>query len=146
MFVEQMLAPAGERLAVIEAGAAVREAADLLGKPHTDLVVVCDCEDMVGVVTKTDIVGQIGQCLGRACEARVDNIMTRDVVYCRANELLHDVWMVMKERGLQRIPVLDQGRKPIGVIYMRDALQCLLAESESEDELLRDYISGVGYR
>ena len=71
--------------------------------------------------------------------------MTRDVTYCRANELLRDVWSMMKERGLQRIPVLDGARSRIGVIYTRDALQNLLGEAENEDELLRDYIAGVGY-
>ncbi len=71
--------------------------------------------------------------------------MTRDVAYCRANELLRNVWSVMKERGLQRIPFLDDARSPIGVIYTRDALQNLLGEAENEDELLRDYIAGVGY-
>ena len=39
--------------------------------------------DMVGVLTKTDIVGQIGRCMGSGCTARVDSIMTRDVTYCR---------------------------------------------------------------
>ena len=51
--------------------------------------------------------------------------MTRDVTYCRANDLLRDVWSMMKERGLQRIPVLDGARSRIGVIYTRDALQNL---------------------
>ena len=54
-------------------------------------------------------------------------------------------WSMMKERGLQRIPVLDGARSRIGVIYTRDALQNLLGEAENEDELLRDYIAGVGY-
>ena len=43
---------------------------------------------MVGVLTKTDIVGQISRCMGSGCTARVDSIMTRDVTYCRANEVL----------------------------------------------------------
>ena len=72
--------------------------------------------------------------------------MTRDVTYCRASEFLHDVWSTMKERGLQRIPVLDRARRPIGIIYARDALQVLLGEVENEGELLRDYIMGVGYQ
>jgi CBS domain-containing protein len=51
MFIEQMLSRARERLATIGAGARVREAADLMLKPHTDLVVVCDYDGgMVGVV------------------------------------------------------------------------------------------------
>jgi CBS domain-containing protein len=52
----------------------------------------------------------------------------------------------MRERGLQRVPVLDEGRRPLGIIYAREALQALLSEAENEEELLRDYVSGMGYR
>ena len=109
MIVKNILPRALERLAVIEAEAPVREAAALMSKPHTDLIVVCDHGDMVGVLTKTDIVGQIGRCVGAGCMARVDSIMTRDVTYCRTHEVLLDVWSVMRERGLQRVPILDEG-------------------------------------
>lgn len=146
MIVKNILPRALERLAVIEAGAPVREAAALMSNPHTDLIVVCDHGDMVGVLTKTDIVGQISRCIGSGCTARVDSIMTRDVTYCRTQEALLDVWSLMKERGLQRVPILDEARRPLGIIYAREALQALLTESENEDELLRDYIAGVGYR
>jgi CBS domain-containing protein len=103
MLVKQMLPRVRERFAVIEAEAPVREAAYLMSKPHTDLVVVCSHGDMVGVVTKTDIVRQISRCTGFGCTTRVESVMTRDVTYCRANELLRDVWSVMKERGLPRL-------------------------------------------
>ena len=65
MFAEQMLPRARERLATIGGAAPVKDAAELMSKPHTDIVVVCG-EDggMVGVVTKTDIVGQITRCIG----------------------------------------------------------------------------------
>jgi CBS domain-containing protein len=147
MFVEQMLPRARERLATISGAAPVKDAAALMAKPHTDLVVVCG-EDggMVGVVTKTDIVAQITRCIGGGCIARVDAIMTQDVVSCRSDEPLQGIWSVMKARGLQRIPVLDGNRKPVGIIYARDALQCLLGEVEGEETLLRDYVMNVGYQ
>jgi CBS domain-containing protein len=146
MIVKNILPSAIERLAVIEAQAPVRDAAALMSKPHTDLIVVCDHGDMVGVLSKTDIVGEIGRCMGAGCTARVDSIMTRDVTYCRPHEILLDVWSVMRQRGLQRVPILDEARRPLGIIYAREALQALLSEAENQDELLRDYISGVGYR
>jgi len=146
MIVRNILPRALERLAVIEAEAPVKDAAALMSKPHTDLIVVCDHGDMVGVLTKTDIVGQIGRCTGAGCIAKLDSIMTRDVTYCRTHEVLLDVWSVMRQRGLQRVPILDEARRPLGIIYAREALQALLSESENEDELLRDYISGGGYR
>lgn len=146
MFVENMLPRALARLALIDVEAPVRAAADLMAKPHTDIVVVCDHGEMVGVVTKTDIVGQISRCIGAGCIARVDSIMTRDVTHCRATDLLYDVWSLMNRHGFQRIPVLGEGRKPIGVIYTRDALQNLLDEVENDGQLLRGYIFGVGYQ
>src|SRR5665213_1825167 len=121
MIVRNILPRALERLAVIEAGAPVKEAAALMSKPHTDLIVVCDHGDMVGVLTKTDIVGQISRCMGSGCTARMDSIMTRDVSYCRTHEALLDVWSLTSERGLQRVPTLDEARRPLGVIYAREA-------------------------
>jgi hypothetical protein len=31
--------------------------------------------------------------------------MTRDVTYCPTHEALLDVWSLMSERGLQRVPI-----------------------------------------
>jgi CBS domain-containing protein len=146
MIVENILPRAHERLAVIQSKAPVKEAAALMSEPHTDLVVVCDHGAMVGVLTKTDIVGQIGRCMGAGCTARVDSIMTRNVTSCRAHEILLDVWSTMREQGLQRVPILDEARRPLGIIYAREALQALLSEAKNEEELLRDYVFGIGYR
>lgn len=147
MLGDAMLLRARERLATIVAGATLQDAAEVMSKPHTDLAVACDCEGrMVGVLTKTDIVRRIGLCGGVSCAFRVDAIMTRNVASCRADVVLHEVWLMMEERGLQRIPVLDEDGRPIGIIYARDALQFLLGEVEDEEALLRDYVTGVGYR
>jgi CBS domain-containing protein len=147
MFVEKMLHKARERLVVIEAGATVRQAAELMSKPHVALIVVIVPDGrMVGVVTKTDLVAQMGRCGGGACNDRVDTIMTRDVLSCRANELLHDVWLVIKSRDLLRLPVLDADARPIGILYARDALPVLLTEAEDEEKMLRDYVMNVGYQ
>jgi len=146
MFVEQMLVTARDRLVKVDVHAPIKAVAALMAEPHTDLVVVCEAGVLAGVVTKTDIVAQISRCGGGACMERVETIMTRDVVSCRPNDLLAELWAVMKAQGLQRIPIIDPDRVPLGIIYARDALQNMLGEVENEDQLLRDYIGGVGYR
>lgn len=143
MFVEKILPQVCERLAVIKAGASIKDAADLLAVPHTDLVVVCREGAVVGVVTKSDIIVQVSR--GAALDAAIDTIMTCDVALCRPADALLDVWQTMKARGVQRIPVVDQNLNPIGIVYARDALQGLWNEVEIDDELLREFISGVGY-
>lgn len=144
MLVEKILPQVCERLAVIKAGASVRDAADLLAVPHTDLVVVCREGVVVGVVTKSDIIVQVSR--GSALDVAVDTIMTCDVAFCRSTDPLLDVWQTMKERGFQRVPVVDQNHNPVGIVYARDALKGLWHEVEIDDELLREFISGVGYR
>lgn len=71
--------------------------------------------------------------------------MTRTVILCRLSDLLHDVWSIMKERGLKNIPVVGQDSRPIGVINARDVLEVLLEEVEYEELLLREYVTCVGY-
>lgn len=67
VFVEQLLPEARARLVMIKDDAPGFEAARLL-RAGTDLVVVCGhAGDVVGVITKTDVVACISECAGAAC-------------------------------------------------------------------------------
>ena len=147
MLVSQMIGKARERLATIRWDSPVRTAAALMSKPHVELVVVCDSHGkMVGVLAKTDIVGQISSCAGNSCITGVDAIMTRQVVACRERDWVEDAWARMKEHGLPRLPVVDGEDRPIGILYARDVLQAMLSKAEDQESLLRDYVMGIGYR
>jgi CBS domain-containing protein len=132
-------------LVTIPDDAPLIEAAKLL-RGEVDIVVVCDpAGSLAGVITKRDVVRQISVCQGAGCMTRAALVMTRDVTTCRAEDWLHDVWSVMKQRGLKNVPVVDPGSRPIGILNARVALQALLQETENEEMLLRDYVMGVGY-
>ena len=93
--------------------------------------------DMADVLTKTDIVGQIGGCTGfrlhgkggQHHDARRHLLPAQDTTSCSKS-----VWSVLRERGLQHVPILHQARRPLGVIHARGAMQALLSKSEEEDE------------
>ena len=101
---------------------------------------------MVGVITRTDIVRQMSLCQGCGCTAAVATMMTKDVTFCRPDDLLHDVWLIIKEKSLLHVPIVDKDSKPLGVINERDALRVLFEEGVHEESLLRDYVIGIGYR
>lgn len=147
MNVNNILLVAREHLVTISHRAQLVEAAGLLGGGQVDLVVVCDdVGKMAGVVTRTEIVSRIGQCSGHACLTSVASVMSRDVTYCRPVDTLEAVWGRMKERGHVHIPIIDQDDRPLGTLNVHDALHALLKESEYEEDLLRDYVTGIGYR
>lgn len=145
--IEAVLPAAQNHLVTINEAAQLTQAAALFGQKRTDLVVVCDdAGRMVGVVSKTDIVSRISHCQGSACTTMVASVMTRDVVCCRFNDRLQQAWSVMKEKGFLHIPIVDPEGRPVGTLYARDVLQALLGEVEHEEDLLRDYVMGIGYR
>ena len=146
MFVEKLLPAAREKLVMISGDAPLIDAAKLL-RAGTDLVVVCAPSGVLaGVITKTDVVGQISHCQGTSCGTAASLVMTRDVILCHPADGLHDVWRRMKERGVKNLPITSDEGRPIGVLNARVALQLLLDESEDEELLLRDYVMGFGYR
>ena len=140
-------AVARSRLVTINVDALLVDVAKLLSDTQISLVVVCNSDGaMVGVITKTNIVQQIGRCGESACTTAAADVMTRDVTSCRPTDSLPDVLSMMHKRGFVHIPVVGENSKPLGVVNTRDALRALLAEEKYEESLLRDYVMGIGYR
>ena len=135
------------RLATVSTDALLVDVAKLLSDTHISLVVVCDAQGvMVGVITKTNIVQQVG----RSCEiigtTLAGEVMTRDVTSCRPTDSLLDVMTVMEKRGLTHIPVVGDDSKPSGVVNAGDALRALMADEKYDAALLRAYVMGIGYQ
>lgn len=51
----------------------------------------------------------------------------------------------MSARRLQNMPVLGTDSRPLGVLDIRDALEALLENEQYQEQVLVNYISGVGY-
>lgn len=147
MIVKELLDEAPNRLVTIGADALLIEAANALANLHAELVIVCDSSGKaIGVITRTDVVSRISHCEGAACRMSAAAAMTRELVSCRPDDPISEVWDKMKQRRLRRIPILDDRSHPVGVINARDALQVLLMSAANETELLREYVMSVGYR
>jgi CBS domain-containing protein len=145
--VKEVVPVARERLVTVRDNAPLAEAARFLDGRHINLVVVCDKDGaMIGIVTRTDVVRQMGLCQGCGCTAAAATVMTKDVTYCRPDDSLQDVWSLMKERNLLHVPIVGDDSRPLGVINARDALLVLLEGSEYDAALMRDYVMGIGYQ
>jgi predicted transcriptional regulator len=72
--------------------------------------------------------------------------MTKPVISCHVEEALQQVWPVMKPRTLRCAPILDENGRARGVVHARDVGIALLDDVNSEEQMLRDYVIGVGYQ
>ena len=147
MRVENILKGARERLATVAEDALLMDAAKLLGNPGCNLIVVCDeSGKAIGVITRTDIASRISHCTGCSCSMPASKVMSTEIVSCRPNDVLRDVWFAIRKRGLKNVPIVDDRAAPIGVANARDVLQSLLEDVEHEEKLLQDYVMGIGYQ
>lgn len=147
ILVQHILEDAQRRLAVLNREAPLADVAEILVDPKTPLVVVCDSEGVaVGVVSRTDVVKVFRRARLDMFDTSAEAIMTRSVLSCHVDQTLQSVWDTMSTRGLRCSPVLDSSGRPQGVVHARDLARALLGEVENDEELLRDYVLGVGYQ
>jgi CBS domain-containing protein len=147
MLVEHLLDPAKKRLATLNRAAGLCDAAEILLNAETPLAVVCDDEGAaIGVISRRDVMKVLVDIQEDAFNTRAEKMMTRTLLSCRAHQPLEEVWKEMAARTLRCVPVLDASGKPQGVLHARDLATALLADVAYEELLLRDYVTGVGYR
>jgi CBS domain-containing protein len=145
--VKHILDAARGRLAVLSEKALVPDAAQILANPNTPLVVLCDKEgSAVGVLSRSDIIKLLASAGTAACHTNTGAIMTTRIVSCHLDQPLHEVWTVLSSRSLRCAPILDEVGHPQGVVHGHDLVRALLDEEAHEEELLRDYVMGIGYQ
>lgn len=115
----------------------VEAAARKMRDQQTGSLLVLDGEDLVGIVTERDILQAVATGV-RLDQARVSEIMTKDLVTVDPGTSLRDAARVMTQKWIRHLPVLEGGRL-VGIVSQRD-LAGVLAGALNEPEALQQLI------
>ena len=113
----------------------------LAAKSIGAIVIVDDDDGVAGIVSERDVMRAIAGHGGSCLERPVGDIMTRDVVSCRAQDSVNDIMGMMTAGRFRHVPVVDDGRL-IGLVSIGDVVKNHIAEIELEASALRSYVSG----
>jgi CBS domain-containing protein len=126
------------RVQSISPDATLREAAQAMHSLEVGSLPVCRSDDTkpVGVITDRDItVRAVSE--GRDPEvARVEDVMTPDIVFCHDDEDIESAVKLMEVRQIRRLPVMNQADKLIGMVSLGD-LATRQADMEISGEVLQ---------
>jgi CBS domain-containing protein len=112
---------------VLASGAPVREAAELLAKPHVESVLVADGDRLLGCVTTDALVAAVAE--GRDLRAlTAADLADPAVATVGPDTPLDEALHLMVEQGLERLAVTEDGRL-LGVLPREPVLR-RLAEDE----------------
>jgi CBS domain-containing protein len=113
-----------ERVATADAQTDLVKVAALMRDQNVGIVPIVDSERRVlGVITDRDIVVRVDANAASPAEVTAGEVMTTDPVTVRPEDDLHDVIDRMGEEGLQRVLVVDDGLRLVGIISISDLAQ-----------------------
>jgi CBS domain-containing protein len=101
----------------------VKNAAELMKSQNIGSIPVIENEQtqkLVGIVTDRDLALKIIAEERDARSTKVESVMTRKVVTCRADDDLQKALDAMAEHQLRRIPIVDNDNKVVGIIAQAD--------------------------
>ena len=113
---------------VLESGATVQEAGQLLARAEVRAVLVCDEGRLAGVITRKTLVREV---VAPGLDPRttpVSRIAEEPIFVLEAATPLDEAFHALEERDLERVPVTEDGRL-VGILS-RSVLQRRLAEDE----------------
>jgi CBS domain-containing protein len=105
---------------VIRPDATIREAARKMKECDIGMLPVCDGERLVGAVTDRDLsIRAVAE--GRDPNTtKVSEVMTSGISYCFEDQELGDAAKVMEEKQIRRLPVVNRGKRLVGIVSLGD--------------------------
>jgi CBS-domain-containing membrane protein len=116
-----------------------QKAASIMRAEDAGIVPVIENEQsqkVIGVVTDRDL------CMNVVAEGRdprtvrAEECMTATVVTCSPNDAVEKTMELMKENQIRRVPVVDEGRKLLGIVSLADVVsRAELKTTQTHDTL-----------
>lgn len=119
----------------------IRTAARLMRQHHVGDVIIVEDQQQgrvpVGIVTDRDLVIQILQVGVDPDVFVLGDLMATTLLKAHENDDLDECLHRMHERGVRRVPVLDDDERLIGVLSLDDVIELLAKEMSEMSGLLR---------
>jgi CBS domain-containing protein len=142
MNVQSILQVKGSDVATITKGASLADAsAQLRDRGVGALVVSDDGRHIEGIVSERDVVRALAAHGAGALGRSVSSAMSIDVVTCRTGDSVEELMVSMTERRIRHLPVIDGDALLSGIVSIGDVVKARLAQLESENQALFDYIT-----
>ena len=97
----------------------IKEAASIMAEIDAGVLPVGDNDRLVGMITDRDIAVR-GVAKGLKPDAKVRDVMSKEVMYCFEDEDIDDVALNMAELKVRRLPVLNRDKRLVGILSLGD--------------------------
>jgi CBS domain-containing protein len=139
--IELLKAKPDRTVHTIAPGEPVLDAIKLMAEKRIGALLVIEGGQVAGIVTERDYARKVVLKGRSSKETPVRDIMTSAVMYVRPEQSSEDCMVLMTEKRLRHLPVMD-GDKLIGLVSIGDLVKEVISEQKFLIEQLQHYISG----
>ncbi|MET9264487.1 CBS domain-containing protein [Amycolatopsis sp. NPDC004079] len=141
MRIADVLQRKGATVATVSPGTTVAELLAGLARHNVGAMVVVDAEGgIAGIVSERDVVRKLNDHGPSVLQGPVADIMTTMVASCTPDDPVDQLSVVMTERRIRHVPVLDGGRLA-GIVSIGDVVKIRMEQLEQSQEQLEAYIA-----
>jgi CBS domain-containing protein len=140
--VRDMLAVKGSKVHRIGPEATVYEAAAAMKENRIGALLVSEGNQILGIITERDILHRVVVERRDPATTRVPDAMTADLICCHPHTTVEEARVVMKERRIRHLPVIDGLDELCGLISIGDLNAHEAQTKEMTIHLLNQYIHG----
>jgi len=122
----------------------VFEASQIMKEQKFGALVVSTGSDIQGIFTERDVLFKIISDRKNPDTTRVADVMTRDVITFDLENEPESALKIMQEKAIRHLPIVDENKKIVGMLGVRDLMNYMLDKLELENESLNSLLEGEG--
>jgi len=139
MLLRDILVEKGRQIHSCTPDHTLTEVIDLLVKHNCGSLLVCDRDQMIGIVTERDILRAVAETRCSLDELHARDRMTPNPVTADAMDDIGNAMGEMTSRRIRHLPVMDGGELA-GIISIGDLVKAQHDELSRENHYLKNYI------
>ena len=140
--VRDILAEKGWHVLSIGEGATVLEAALLMNEHKIGGLAVLRDGCVIGMFTERDILQRVVAEQRNPASVTVGDVMTHSVTVAGSCTSIDEARSLMKHKRIRHLPIVDDDRKPVGMISIGDLNAHEIVTQEKTVGALREYLNG----
>jgi CBS domain-containing protein len=105
---------------VIRPDASIRDAAMRMRDLDVGSLPVCDGNKILGMISDRDITLRATAKGANPDQTRVEEVMTRNIVYCYEDQDVKEAGKVMGYNQIRRLPILNREKRLVGILSLGD--------------------------
>ncbi len=139
---KQVIESKTRTLAVVSPLESVHHALEIMAEHDVGALLVMDGERLAGIFSERDYARKIILQGKSSKQTSVGDIMTDKVIYATPTNTTDEAMVIMTEKRVRHLPVLDDQLNVLGVISIGDVVKETISQQQFIISQLEHYISG----